>query len=496
MAELGLVDITVFKDKSAGNTSQVPASGITVKVFPEGMWVDGSGTIALNATDSVTVHDVPGDVAVDDLLFVFDSTTASGLSSGVLKVTATTATTVTGKALIAAFTWTATSRLIRFINTTLYSDDQGADAKSAVSTLTTDSAGYAFGYVDRDDVDLVISGTGITPSLKADYHTGRPSGSKFNIIDSATAVAFTVDTTDTLSTSGAKLLSLKNAGTEEFYVTFAGDVWTDSGVFVSDVASGGDAFVLDADNAFSAGNLLSLTNNSLEKFAVDYQGGFTAAQASTITAGGLTISGGGVTITGNSTITGTLGGLTGLTVVSGGATITAGGILNDVGTITSSVADGASAVGTELDTDEAYSTDGARLLSVRNNNTERFAIDHGGRVIAKGSSLVTGDVALSAGWGDAASVSGVAGTDVAGQIQITSSGTGQGANPTATLTFTDGSLPGAESCICIVTRRSGAQPTVGFQAAGTNNGVVFTFDGTPSAAEVFEFNFFTIGNEA
>jgi len=61
--------------------------------------------------------------------------------------------------------------------------------------------------------------------------------------------------------------------------------------------------------------------------------------------------------------------------------------------------------------------------------------------ITNGTALAAGNFSLSAGWGTTATVSSILGTDQAFDLQITSSGTGQAANPTATLTFVDGSMP-------------------------------------------------------
>jgi len=498
MAELGLFDVTVFKDKNASDTAQVPATSISVLVYREGAWANGNTNSPLSALQvgaTISVHD-SGSFAVNDFVTV-DTDNGSTMKA---KVTALTATQLTVDEVLnnTSFAWSDASRIVNLgaSTLTLNSDDQAVETKT--NALTTDgTSGYAWAYTAQESVDYLVSGTGVTTTLFNDYPIHRPNIMISNMQDGASAIGFTVDTTNTFSTSGSKILSLQTGGTEEFYVTFAGDVWTDSGVFVSDVADGAsaDVFVFDADNAFttSGAKLASFTNNSTEKFFIDKDGGFTAAEASTITTGGLTISGGGVAVTGNSTIAGTLGSLTGLTVDSGGLTVTAGDIKNDTGKLTSSVANGSSAVGTELDTDEAFSTDGARLLSVRNNNTEKFALDHAGRPIAKGTALVTGDVALSAGWGNTASVSGVAGTDFSGMIQIASAGTGQGASPTATLTFTDGGLPGSASAVCIVSRRSGAQLTVGFSVSCGNTTAVFTFDGTPVDTETYELEFIVVG---
>lgn len=59
----------------------------------------------------------------------------------------------------------------------------------------------------------------------------------------------------------------------------------------------------------------------------------------------------------------------------------------------------------------------------------------------QGTNLVTGDFALSAGWGSTASITTLSGKDSRFSLEITSAGTGQAANPTLTLTFTDGAWP-------------------------------------------------------
>ncbi|HEY1525006.1 MAG TPA: hypothetical protein VGH51_02105 [Candidatus Angelobacter sp.] len=56
-----------------------------------------------------------------------------------------------------------------------------------------------------------------------------------------------------------------------------------------------------------------------------------------------------------------------------------------------------------------------------------------------GTQLTGGAFALSSGWGTTASVSNIFGQDNAFDLTIASAGTGQAANPTATLTFVDGS---------------------------------------------------------
>ena len=51
---------------------------------------------------------------------------------------------------------------------------------------------------------------------------------------------------------------------------------------------------------------------------------------------------------------------------------------------TSGVADGASAIGHELDTITSLATGGAKLLSIKNATVEKFAIDKDGNIITSG----------------------------------------------------------------------------------------------------------------
>ena len=60
-----------------------------------------------------------------------------------------------------------------------------------------------------------------------------------------------------------------------------------------------------------------------------------------------------------------------------------------------------------------------------------------------GTALGAGDFALSANWGTTASVSSISGTDSRFAITILPTGTGQGTNPTITLTYKDGAWPNA-----------------------------------------------------
>lgn len=109
-----------------------------------------------------------------------------------------------------------------------------------------------------------------------------------------------------------------------------------------------------------------------------------------------------------------------------------------------------------------------------------------------GTALAAANFALSAGFGTTATVSAVAtgSTDMAGEITITSAGTGQGASPTCTLTFADGAFRDEASGaglapLAFVQRNGGSQLTVDFTWATTSTTLVLTLGGTPVAAQTF-----------
>ena len=102
------------------------------------------------------------------------------------------------------------------------------------------------------------------------------------VVDSGTAVGFALNTDSALSTTGAKLLSLANAGTEKCSVDKDGEVSvasgysTGSGHLTSGVANDASAVGFSLNTAVSlsttGAKLLSLQNNGVEKFAIDKDG--------------------------------------------------------------------------------------------------------------------------------------------------------------------------------------------------------------------------------
>lgn len=107
------------------------------------------------------------------------------------------------------------------------------------------------------------------------------------------------------------------------------------------------------------------------------------------------------------------------------------------------------------------------------------------------AALAAANFALSAGFGTTATVSTVTtgSTDSMFQIIITSAGTGQGANPTCTLTFADGAYRDANGAavtpLALVLRNGGDQVTVIPTWTATSTTLVLTFPGTPVAAQTY-----------
>lgn len=100
--------------------------------------------------------------------------------------------------------------------------------------------------------------------------------------------------------------------------------------------------------------------------------------------------------------------------------------------------------------------------------------------LSKGTAVVNGDFALSAGWGSGATVAAQFGTDAGGYIQVTP-GTGPSANPTITLTFHDGQwgvISGTThppTCFAAASDGTPVYPSTVYSTS-----VTFTYKGMPS----------------
>lgn len=123
-----------------------------------------------------------------------------------------------------------------------------------------------------------------------------------------------------------------------------------------------------------------------------------------------------------------------------------------------------------------------------------FGVVDGLRFRGRGTSHVASDYALSAGWGDTASVS-VAARDTGGRVTITCGGTGIVANPTVTCTFKDGAWPSSVAPAVVPQRGDINAPTAAVFRRTNVSSTIFTltFLGTPVSGTSYIFDFVAMG---
>lgn len=119
----------------------------------------------------------------------------------------------------------------------------------------------------------------------------------------------------------------------------------------------------------------------------------------------------------------------------------------------------------------------------------KLTVDSYGRLHHSGTTPIAGDFSLSAGWGDTASVSSITGSDSALRFTITSSGTGQGADPTIIYTFKDGTMNNAPIALVAL---SDASNSADFGApltwTTTATTLTITFRSTPVDTRTYVFS--------
>ncbi len=113
----------------------------------------------------------------------------------------------------------------------------------------------------------------------------------------------------------------------------------------------------------------------------------------------------------------------------------------------------------------------------------------GSSPVYRGANHVNGSYALSAGWGTTATVavSSALEKDGAFEVGVTSSGTGQAANPVVTLSFLGGSLPVGTFWRCIVAMNGGTGTMAQVRWFTTNTFLAWTYIGTPVAGNTYFF---------
>jgi len=351
-----------FTHTASSSTTGLPISGASVTLYKEGSTVNGAQ--AITTGQAVTVRHRGKIVATDN---AFLNTTTGTLYA----VDSVTATTITLSGFAGTLSLANGDRIIAATNTpSFYTDDQGGAAVSPTANiLTTSSVGLAAAYVNTGAYDYIVSGSGLNTEL---YQGMVVSGEAPSVIysgetDSASAVAHKLDTINAMSTSGSKLLSLLNNTTEKFYVDKDGKLGLNIGILGTLAVAGATTL------------------------------------SSTLAAGTTTITG---TLTASDLTT--AGALTAGTVsVSGAISLAAT-------TITST-------------------------LLVGNAKTSLYRL-----YCDQGTSHVNGDWVLSAGWGSTATATVAASSkDNRFMVTILCQGSGIAANPTATLTFKNGTFTSA-----------------------------------------------------
>lgn len=239
-------------------------------------------------------------------------------------------------------------------------------------------------------------------------------------------------------------------------------------------AGNGPCYIFDTARALSTDDkIISVRENGSEKFSVDDDGDVAGAKG--------TFSG---------SVSGTTGTFSG--AVSGTTGTFSGAVSGTTGTFSAAV-QGTSITAT---TGDVIATAGALRAVASELRTRRISTSFG-------TVMTSSDIVLSAGWGTTASMTFplVQPYDARGSVRIASSGTGQGANPTVTVTYKEshGSADGAP-CV-IVTRGVGAgvgfggdQPTIRFTLEDTLAGSFRArFQGTPVAGESYDMFWMVMG---
>jgi hypothetical protein len=114
-------------------------------------------------------------------------------------------------------------------------------------------------------------------------------------------------------------------------------------------------------------------------------------------------------------------------------------------------------------------------------NRHYFAQVHANYVFGDQEGCTNGEVVLSPGWGNTATINAHHGKGQTCQWTITSSGTGTGANPTVTDTLVSGLTTANADMVCTMTMTGGTGTQTAFQQTTFSATVpVFTFQGTPA----------------
>jgi len=109
----------------------------------------------------------------------------------------------------------------------------------------------------------------------------------------------------------------------------------------------------------------------------------------------------------------------------------------------------------------------------------------------QGDGHASSNYTLSGGFGSTASVTLTNCNDQSGRVRITCAGTGQGANPTCTIAYSQAWDRAPHMLVC---RGGGSQATIIMSTTTEQTtSAVLTFNGTAAGTEQYVFNYWTIG---
>lgn len=340
-----------------------------------GTSIAGTDTLTVSSVSASTYLGLPATVIPDPL--VVTTLSASNISASSYQgLPAATIPTRIESGSYSVVAGSGTAKIASFLSGTsekAYVDSNG--------NVITNTAVYATGLTSVGNTSVSV---------------------KSQVGDGASSVGVITDTTVAQTAAGSKLLSVRNAGVEKAYIDKNGTAGFLGGVYIgndksvgfgypgfANVATGslywwtgfnaGTKIFQDSnlalnlvgygiDSAASASlitntgfaltntKLVSFRNNSIEKAYIDASGNMFAGSA--LYAG----------FTGNGTLVGTQ-----LTC----------GVTSPL-TLTNYAADGASAVGTIINTGNSLNTGGAKLASFRNNTVEKFYVDLNGGIGSSG----------------------------------------------------------------------------------------------------------------
>lgn len=251
-----------------------------------------------------------------------------------------------------------------------------AGTTSATFTVNTDNLTN-----DTEDMDLIFFRGTASPNALLSWKSALD---RFEL-------NFPLSISGSLSATGATLSGLSTAGV--VHNSAAGVLSTSLVSLTADVS--GILPLVNGGTGSSTQNFVDLTSAQTVGGAKTFSSALTAPTA-TNTINGLVISSGALSGITTLNLTGSITGATstntinGLVFSSGNATLA--NLTSSSGALTSTVADGASAVGFILNTSTTYSTSGAKLLSLKNNTVEEFAIDKDGNLTVNGNIVATGNI--------------------------------------------------------------------------------------------------------